>query len=251
MCFRLNSNTKRFPQLFSLGSTCTLIKQTSCRKFRENTTHILKIVTYWSVIHQNWMLSGPTCFLENCESWYSLIRRRSEGDLEREVAKQGPLTSESTNVWNKSIARCKYETTGFLHEREEYVFYTNRCPGLQSWPFASGSLQQLSDQISTALREHAATLHKHLEDLLLWCTWKHLEVLIHRGTWSSWGMNASLHAVNSCSMFFIDLILAILLYLDFAPNCFGGIGRKRPFMANNSVLWLLSSNGPQSFKRLW
>lgn len=189
MCFRLNSNTKRFPQLFSLGSTCTLIKQTSCRKFRENTTHILKIVTYWSVIHQNWMLSGPTCFLENCESWYSLIRRRSEGDLEREVAKQGPLTSESTNVWNKSIARCKYETTGFLHEREEYVFYT-RCPGLQSWPFASGSLQQLSDQISTALREHAATLHKHLEDLLLWCTWKHLEVLIHRGTWSSWGMNA-------------------------------------------------------------
>lgn len=63
-------------------------------------------------------------------------------------------------------------------------------------------------------------------------------------------MLVSLHAVNSCSMFFIDLILAILLYLDFAPNCFGGIGRKRPFMANNSVLWLLSSNGPQSFKRL-
>ena len=107
MCFRLNSNTKRLPQLLCLGSTCTLIKQTSCRKFCENTTHILKIVTHWSVIHQNWMLSGPTCFLENRESWYSLIRRRSEGDLEREVAKQGPLPSESTNVWNKSIARCK------------------------------------------------------------------------------------------------------------------------------------------------
>jgi len=48
----------------------------------------------------------------------SNTKRRSEGDLEREVAKQG-------------------------------------------------SLQQLSDQISTALREHAATLHKHLEDLLV------------------------------------------------------------------------------------
>ena len=59
-------------------------------------------------------------------------------------------------------------------------------------------------------------------------------------------MLVSLHAANSCSMFFIDLILAILLYLDFAPIFFGGTGRRLPFMANNSVLWLFSFQGTAS-----
>ena len=155
---------------------------------------------------------------------YSLIRKRYEGGLEREVAKQGTLSFENANVWNKPLARSSYETTGFLHdrerERERYMYSTPT--GVQS-----DNLDCLRQALSRSSRIRSVrpyvSMQRPSTSILKICCfdahgsiWKSLSK--DGGTWSSWGMNARFIACytysNSCLLIWSLLSCCILTYLD-------------------------------------